>query len=79
MKPKEVAVRDTHRRSITKAVIYRGGSICLLSILSWITTKDLIQTSIIAVGYQVFSVVGYYFYERIWERIKWGRQTKKKI
>lgn len=65
-------MRDTHKRSLVKAVIYRGGSLCLLGLLSWITTEDLIQTSIITIGYQVFSVVGYHVYERIWGRIKWG-------
>ena len=65
---------DQHRRSITKAFIYRGGSVCLLGFLSWVTTEDLIQTSTITIGYQLASVVGYYIYERIWGKIKWGKR-----
>jgi len=69
-----MTMRDQHRRSLTKAFIYRGGSVCLLGFLSWITTKDLIQASAITIGYQVASVVGYYAYERIWDRVNWGRR-----
>ena len=65
---------DQHRRSLTKAFIYRGGSVLLLGFLSWITTRDLIQASTITFGYQVASVVGYYAYERIWDRVNWGRR-----
>ena len=70
-------MRDTHKRSLTKAVIYRGGSICILGLLSWVTTKDLIQASVITIGYQVVSVLGYYMYERIWEHIRWGRSIRR--
>jgi len=65
--------RDSHKRSIAKAAIYRIGSVCVLAALSWITTKDLVQTTIISIGYQVVSATGYYLYERFWEQVKWGR------
>jgi len=69
--------KDAHKRSILKALMYRGCSVVILGIVSWITTKDITQTSIIAVGYQAFSLCGYYANERIWERIKWGRKSTK--
>lgn len=67
-------MRDKHQRSIIKAFIYRGGSVTLLGFLSWITTKDIVQVSIITIGYQVVSVFGYYIYERLWDKINWGRK-----
>ena len=69
---------DNHRRSIMKAIIYRGGSIMILGLLSWLTTEDFIQASIITIGYQLISVVGYYVYERLWEKVRWGRRNENR-
>ena len=57
---------------MTKAVIYRGGSVALLSLLSYIATRSIETMTFITVLYQVVSIVGYYIYERFWGRIKWG-------
>lgn len=66
-------MRDRHWRSIVKALVYKGGSIVLLALLSWLFTKDLAKMSLITVCYQIITVVGYYIHERIWEKVKWGR------
>jgi len=65
-------VVEKHRRSMTKAVIYRGGSVALLGTLSYIATRSIETMSFITILYQVVSVIGYYVYERCWGRIKWG-------
>ncbi|KKM25549.1 hypothetical protein LCGC14_1593860 [marine sediment metagenome] len=52
-------MRDAHKRSITKAVEYKSVSIVLLAFLS---------------GVFAIAIVGYYTYERIWERTSWGRK-----
>lgn len=65
---------DQHRRSLAKAFIYRFCGLVVLGGISWITTKSWIETGVIAICYQLFAIVMYYGYERVWERIKWGRR-----
>lgn len=67
-------MRDTHRRSIAKAIGYKVVSIALLALLSWFFTRDLIQMSLITITYEAIAIIGYYVYERIWGRIGWGRR-----
>ena len=68
-----LGMRDNRRRSLVKAVGYKGGSIALLALLSWVFTKDLLQMSLITVTYEGIAILGYFVYERLWERVKWGR------
>ena len=65
---------EKHRRSVVKAIGYKSVSIALLAALAWIFTRDLMHMTAITVTYEVIAIVGYYVYERIWERIKWGRK-----
>jgi len=66
---------DSHRRSLAKAFIYKGGSVTLLAILSYAFTQDLIEMSLITVSYEVIAALGYYVHERLWEQISWGRKS----
>jgi len=65
---------DSHKRSLVKALIYKGGSIALLAILSYVFTQDLIKMSLITVSYEVIAALGYYVHERLWEQVSWGRK-----
>ena len=67
---------EQRRRSITKAIIYRSGSIVLLSTLSYMATRSIEVVTFITVLYQVISVIGYYLYERVWVKIKWGNKCQ---
>jgi len=69
---------NTHKRSLVKAVIYRGGGVTVLAGITWITTHDVLQVSVVTVVYHVISVVGYYIYERVWEHIKWGKGKSRR-
>ena len=67
---------DSRKRSVIKAVGYKLGSIALLALLAWVFTRDLLQMSLITISYEIIAIAGYYAYERIWERVKWGRRFK---
>lgn len=69
-------MRDKHKRSLVKAAGYKSVSIALLAFLSWVFTRDLLHMTAITVSYEIIAIVGYYVYERIWERIPWGRKDK---
>ena len=65
--------RESRLRSLLKAIFYRIVSIAGTGTLTWIITKDIQETLSITLTIQVFLVVLYYSYERIWDRINWGR------
>ena len=69
-----VEARDTHKRSLLKATGYKTVSIILLAFLSWMFTKSLLHMTAITVTYEVIAIVGYYVYERLWDRVRWGRK-----
>ncbi len=63
---------DNKRRSIAKAIIYKGGSLVLLATLSWVFTQDFLKMSAITISYQAVTIVGYYIHERFWSKTNWG-------
>ena len=67
--------REARLRSLVKALVYRMVSIAGTGVLTWIVIKDIQETISITLIIQIFLVVLYYSYERIWDRINWGRST----
>ena len=68
---------ESHKRSVVKAIGYKGGSVAVLALTTWLFTRDLLQMTLITGCYQILSALGYYVYERIWNRLKWGRCENK--
>ena len=73
---KNLAFRESRLRSLVKSIAYRITSIAGTGILTWIITNDIRETVSITLIIQVFLVVLYYSYERIWDRIRWGRKME---
>ena len=73
---KTVTFKESPTRSLVKALVYRVVSITGSGILTWIITKDIGETVSITLIIQIFLVILYYAYERIWDRIDWGRRTE---
>ena len=69
------AFRESRLRSLVKALVYRIISIAGTGVLTWVITKDIRETVSITLVIQVFLIVLYYSYERMWDRINWGRST----
>lgn len=70
-------IRDTRRRSIVKSIIWRIIGVIILGGLSYVVTKSWETTTLITVSFHTIRVVLYYYHERFWERIKWGRNDNK--
>lgn len=64
---------DTKARSWVKSIVWRVIGIVLLGLISYLITGDLKEMSIITVLFHGIRVILYYFHERWWERISWGR------
>ena len=64
---------ESHKRSIVKAVTYRAFGFVASAGIGLIVTRSIEMA--LAFGFldAVVKIFGYYFHERIWEKVKWGK------
>ena len=74
---KNLFFQETKSRSLVKTLVHRVLSISGTVILIWLITKNLKETASIAIAIQIFLITLYYFHERMWNKISWGREIKK--
>jgi adenylylsulfate kinase len=71
--PKNHNTKETVRRSLVKTVVYRGVILILDFTCLYLFTGKLN----VAVGFTVvsnlYTSICYFFSERIWDKIKWGK------
>ena len=65
--------KDTLRRSITKTISYR----VIILILDFVSIYLFTGKLKVALGFMIvsniYTTLGYFLHERIWDRIKWGK------
>lgn len=66
---------DTHKRSWIKSIVWRVIGIFMLGGIAWLFTHSWEQTSLITIIFHAIRTVLYYFHERVWERIRWGKKN----
>lgn len=64
---------ETKKRSLVKTIIYRILIILADFAFLYFLTHRFTLSVVVMVGSNLYTAVGYYFYERIWNRIKWGK------
>lgn len=64
---------DTKKRSWAKSIVWRVIGIVLLGSISYLVTGDWKKMSLITILFHGIRVILYYYHERVWERISWGR------
>lgn len=64
---------ESHARAWAKSIVWRLIGIVILGTISWIITKSWKEMSMITLLFHSIRVILYYFHERVWERISWGR------
>lgn len=69
---------ETRLRSLVKTITYRAVSIIGTMIITWFLTHDIEKMLSITFSIQIFLIVLYYFSERLWDRVKWGRSVVEK-
>ena len=70
-------MKDTHYRSIIKAVSYRiAGSLSTVAI-SWALTRKVGIAVGIGVGDFVVKIILYYLHERFWDIIPFGKKPAR--
>jgi uncharacterized membrane protein len=64
---------ETHARGWVKSIIWRIIGIFILGGIVWVVTHDWAETTWITIIFHAIRTVLYYFHERVWNRISWGR------
>ncbi|MFA6414751.1 MAG: DUF2061 domain-containing protein [Candidatus Paceibacterota bacterium] len=66
---------EAHHRSIAKSISYRVLSLSVDSAVAYFFTRDVALSAGIVVLVNGYSTLLYYFHERIWAHVHWGRQS----
>lgn len=64
---------DTKKRSWAKSIVWRVIGILLLGLIAYLITGDLTEMTLITILFHGIRLVLYYYHERAWERIDWGK------
>ena len=68
---------DTNKRSLIKTVSWRLTGSGATFLISYIILGNVTIAGSIAVIQLISNTILYYVHERIWNRIDWGRNSKK--
>lgn len=70
---------ETLRRSVVKTISYRVVILVLDFGAIYLFTGQLKVAFGFMIVSNIYTTVGYFFHERIWDRIKWGKIIYKKV
>lgn len=57
---------DTHKRSMLKSLVWRIIGIIWLALITWLFTRNFIQTSLITFIHHGIFLIVFYLHERVW-------------
>jgi len=66
---------ETHARTIAKAVSWRVVAFFLTVATAWVLTRRVDVAASIGLMDSVLKIFAFYFHERAWLRIRYGKQT----
>ena len=64
---------DTKKRTIAKTITWRITASLTTFLIAWILTGDILVGASIGSIEAIAKIFLYYFHERGWDKIKWGR------
>jgi len=65
--------RASRKRSVVKAITYRGIIICLDFLVIYLLTGKVMTAAAFMIVSNVYTTIAYFLHERLWARIAWGR------
>ncbi|MCD6367548.1 MAG: DUF2061 domain-containing protein [Candidatus Aenigmarchaeota archaeon] len=65
---------DSRKRSIAKTISWRAFIILVDTIILFFITGSMAISGSVAVGLNMLKTLMYYFHERFWENLEWGRK-----
>jgi uncharacterized membrane protein len=69
--------RANRKRSVVKAVTYRGIIVCLDFLVIYLLTGKVTTAAIFMIVSNIYTTVAYFLHERVWAGIKWGIEPQK--
>ena len=70
---KRIKSLETRTRSWVKSIVWRLLGIFILGFISWLVTHSWKEMTLITIIFHTIRLILYYFHERLWEAISWGR------
>ena len=70
-------MQEKNARSIVKSLTYRLMIVVLDITVIYILTGRLDAALGFAVISNIYTTIAYYFHERIWNKIEWGKTSRK--
>ena len=68
---------ETKTRTVVKAILWR----IVATLITWGTvyyyTRKLSESIELTIVAAVIGIIAYYIYERVWNRIQWGKEEKE--
>ncbi len=65
------------KRSLVKALTWRVIAFAITVIAIYIYSKDLKESLVVGISANVIKIFLYYYHERIWNRVQYGRLKPK--
>jgi adenylylsulfate kinase len=75
-KNKNKKIEETWLRSLVKTATYRVLILLLDFAVIYFLTKKFEIALAFMIGSNIYTTLGYYIHERIWNKIKWGIEYK---
>jgi uncharacterized membrane protein len=69
---------ETLRRSVVKTISYRVVILILDFVCIYLFTGKIKVALGFMIVSNIYTTIGYFFHERIWDKIKWGKIIYKK-
>lgn len=66
-------MKETRKRSIVKSIVWRFVCVVVSIVISYFLTTKWDIAIAIGSSYNITTMVLYYFHERMWNRVKWGK------
>lgn len=66
-------MKETHKRSVFKAISYRGCAAIVTTCIVYIFTKRLILSLGVGLAELIAKIIFFYVHERVWNKIPWGK------
>ena len=69
---------ETHRRSLTRSIIWRTIGIIVLALITYLVTGNWVTTTLVTILHHSTFILVYYLHERFWIKISWLRSSRWK-
>lgn len=66
-------MKETRKRSIVKSIVWRFVCIVVSIVISYFLTAKWDVAVAIGSSYNITTMVLYYFHERLWNKVRWGK------